>query len=379
VSRAELLQAYRPPNPHLEAVVRFGPEGNTALELHAMQQLTDVILMPLSVGAANALTEAARLTAAEQLLSEIFAVKRAYYELQASLAVLNLERQSQEAASVAAVAAQQLFDAGNIRDVVLASEQARRAEAQLELMRAEMDATLKHQALAELLGLWQADSAWSVPGVLPAPVADELPPDFEREALLGSLNLAIIRKRYEAAARTANLSTARGWLPDVGAGVSAEHDDAGWGLGPALSVGLPLFDQGQAASALYETEARRQQLLLAQTAARVRSSARSGALRQRTAKTGAQQLQEEVLPLRQKLVAATQREYNAMLVGVFQLLATKRDELEANKALVWQLRDYWLAQLSIEQLRAGSLPAGSTLEPAQAAVSETSSASTESH
>jgi len=59
--------------------------------------------------------------------------------------------------------------------------------------------------------------------------------------------------------------------------------------------------------------------------------------------------QEIVLPLRRKIIDETQREYNAMQVGVYQLLAAKRGEIEAGRGYIETLRDYWLSRVALER------------------------------
>lgn len=74
-----------------------------------------------------------------------------------------------------------------------------------------------------------------------------------------------------------------------------------------------------------------------------------------------------LLPLRQQIVDETQLQYNAMNAGVFQLLQAKRDQIEAARAYVELLREYWTLKTQMDQLLAGRLPAGG---PALAAATE---------
>ena len=60
-----------------------------------------------------------------------------------------------------------------------------------------------------------------------------------------------------------------------------------------------------------------------------------------------------MLPLRQKVVEETQLQYNAMLVGVFQLLQAKREQIEAGARHIDQLRECWIARTNVEELLAG--------------------------
>ena len=72
----------------------------------------------------------------------------------------------------------------------------------------------------------------------------------------------------------------------------------------------------------------------------------------------------------------TLREYNAMQVGVFQLLQARREQLEGKRAYVRTLRDYWQARTTLEQLLAGRL-AGTLATDREPARSTQTRASTE--
>jgi cobalt-zinc-cadmium efflux system outer membrane protein len=63
-----------------------------------------------------------------------------------------------------------------------------------------------------------------------------------------------------------------------------------------------------------------------------------------------------LLPLKQQVVDQSQLEYNAMLIGLFQLLQAKRDQVRTAAAYVEDHRDYWIARTNVEQLLAGRLP-----------------------
>ena len=68
-----------------------------------------------------------------------------------------------------------------------------------------------------------------------------------------------------------------------------------------------------------------------------------------------QRYRDQLLPLRERIVAQTLLEYNAMQVGVFRLLEARREQLEAQRAYVATLREYWRARATLEQLLAGRL------------------------
>ncbi|MEF3395736.1 hypothetical protein P0Q15_09135, partial [Campylobacter jejuni] len=56
-----------------------------------------------------------------------------------------------------------------------------------------------------------------------------------------------------------------------------------------------------------------------------------------------------VLPVKTALVDETLKHYNGMLVGVYDLIEAKREELEARKQYLEAVRDFWIATLDLEQ------------------------------
>jgi hypothetical protein len=45
-----------------------------------------------------------------------------------------------------------------------------------------------------------------------------------------------------------------------------------------------------------------------------------------------------------------------MNLDAFELLATRREQIEAEERYIAAVRDYWIARSRVDQLRAGSLP-----------------------
>ncbi|HKO90916.1 MAG TPA: TolC family protein, partial [Polyangiaceae bacterium] len=129
-----------------------------------------------------------------------------------------------------------------------------------------------------------------------------------------------------------------------------------WGVGPAVVLEVPLFYQGQGERGVALAEMRRQQKLYSDAAVRTRSTARAVASELQAAAKSAAYYQSVLLPLREQIVSETQLEYNAMGAGVFQLLQARRDQIDAARAYVEVLRDYWVLRAEADQLVAGRLP-----------------------
>jgi cobalt-zinc-cadmium efflux system outer membrane protein len=91
----------------------------------------------------------------------------------------------------------------------------------------------------------------------------------------------------------------------------------------------------------------------------VRSTARLVKARLEGAEDRARYSRDVVLPLRERIVRETQLQYNAMQVGVFELLRAREQQIQAAISYVDALLDYWLARTALEQLLSGRMPSPS--------------------
>ena len=232
---------------------------------------------------------------------------------------------------------------------------------------------LARERLHQLLGFAEAPITWRVVDQLPAlPAADPAVDDLEALALSQRLDLAAARKSLDILTR-ARTVTRLGIVSAVTVGVDAEHDlDHAWVTGPTLDVDVPIFDQRQAARARANAQLRQAQQQLATLEAGIRSEVRSGITRLKAARQTAELYREDLIPIRERIVAETQKHVNYMLLGVFQLLQAKRDEVNASREYLEVLRDYWIAFAELERAVGGKLqtPAVSAA-PASSAVPST--------
>ncbi len=83
------------------------------------------------------------------------------------------------------------------------------------------------------------------------------------------------------------------------------------------------------------------------------------ALRNRLVAThrSAEHYRTVLLPLREKSVKESQLRYNAMLLGVFQLLQARREQIEVYRDYLDTVRDYWITRAELERATGGSLDA----------------------
>ncbi|MEO6420388.1 MAG: TolC family protein, partial [Polyangiaceae bacterium] len=62
-----------------------------------------------------------------------------------------------------------------------------------------------------------------------------------------------------------------------------------------------------------------------------------------------------LIPLRERIVALSQQEFEAMLLGVYQLILAKQGEINTYREYIEAVRDYWLARSELERAAGGRL------------------------
>ncbi len=97
-------------------------------------------------------------------------------------------------------------------------------------------------------------------------------------------------------------------------------------------------------------------------ATRIHAEARAARMQLLTKRASVEYYQTTLLPLQERMVALSQQQYNAMLLGVYQLLTAKQNEITTYQAYLEALRDYFMARLELERVLGSVLPeASSTL------------------
>ncbi len=354
IAQADLVQAGLLQNPVFGAVVRFphDPEGSTETDFSISQDLWDLLSRPLRTKLAAAEFEEAKLRVGDAAVNLAAEVRSAYVALQAAEHTHATLQTIVQAAQAAAELAERQYAAGNINALDLAREQAVFQESELEMARGESEALAERERLNRLMGL-PGFPTWKISKNLPELPGQELPlEDLEDRALTQRLDLAAARKEVEVLERNLVL-VRRGIIPKAELGIEMEHEEGERATGPRAEVGLPLFDRRQGAIARAQAELRQGQRRLAAFETRVRSEVRSAWDRLRVTRRMVERYRDDLIPLREKVVEESQKQYNFMLIGVFQLLQDKREEIAAYREYVKAFRDYWTARTDLEKAVGG--------------------------
>jgi outer membrane protein, heavy metal efflux system len=359
LAQADLVQAGLMRNPTIGGGLEFPIAGNAATggNLSISQDFLSLFTLAARKKIAGAALERAELRVGDAVVRMTYDVASAFYSLEASQQVVAMRKTILEASGAGIDLATRQHDAGNISDLDFANQRSAHEELRTELLQSEGEVVSSHENLTRLMGVWGADANYEVQPKLPElPLSD--PPSSHLEALAISRRLDLLAALAEEneLAHAVSLAKTSRFLPGAALGATYERAPERYStVGPNASLELPIFDQKQAAVARIEGEYRAAIARKNGLAVNVRSEVREAAGRLAIAREVVARYSNVVLPLREQIVALSQQEYDAMLLGTYQLLQAKRSEVGAYRELIVALRDYWIARANLERATGGSL------------------------
>lgn len=360
VAQADLVQAGLLKNPVFAGSYRFplDPGHLAGIEADLVTDFVQLLTRGSRQKIAATALEATKLRVGNAIVKHAYETKKAWFTVVAAEQMLAMRKIITDAAEAAVEVAQKQFDAGNINDLELANEQSLFAQVALDLRRTEGNVVTAREHLNRLMGTFGTHTAWRTAGRLPElPAGDPPLEHLETLAVKRRLDLLAARRDVEVLSYGLALAKNTRWLGFVDAGVSFERKPEGIRLlGPTVAFEIPIFDQRQAAIAKIEAMLRQARAREYALAVDVRSEVRETRNDVLVSRSVAETYGKKLVPLREKVVALSQQYYDAMLLGVFQLLLAKQQEIEAYRSLIDSTRDYWLARCDLDLATGGALP-----------------------
>jgi len=355
IAQADLVEAGLLRNPIFTFERRLPGQ---ALEADLLKEFIDILLLPLRKRIAQAQFEAAKLRVGHEILSVAAEVRAAFYEHQGDQQLVDLRKSVADATERAAETALKMNEAGNLRDLDLASEQASHAQAKIELAKAQSEAVQTREKLNKLMGAFGTQTNWTVALRLPELLGGEVSTSqLESRAIQQRLDLAAARQQFIAEARGRGIARAEAILQGAEIGAHYEHEIEGsvHSIGPSVNVPIPIFNQGQPASARAGAKMRQAEQRYLALAAEQRYLALAARDKMLLSRRQVEYFKSTALPTRTRVTEESQLEYNAMQIGPFQLLQAKQEEVKTGAESVEALRDYWVARAELEKAVGGSL------------------------
>lgn len=363
IAQADLVQAGLLRNPLFGASFRFpdktvGGHRSTNTEFSVVQDFLDLLVRPLRKKVAAAQFEQTKLRVGNAVLNLAAEVRSFYYTLQADEQTLEMRRTVVQATEAAVDIATRQHDAGTLKTLDLANQQGFHDQAKLDMTRTDIQIVADRERLNRLMGIWGADTMWKLPERLPELPESEIPMEhLESIAVSQRLDLAAARQETQVIAHALSLTRKYRYFYVFDVGVDSEHDvaDDVTFTGPNLTLELPIFDRRQASISRLEAQLRQSLQRLASLAIDIRSEVREIRERLLAARNVAKYHHDSILPLRQRIVDESQLYYNGMLIGVYELLLAKQNQINAGREYIETLRDYWIARSDLERAVGGRL------------------------
>lgn len=349
ISESDFVQAGRLPNPGFSfSSTRQGSE--IEIDRSLTVNIAHLLTIPLARQMEQHRFEQTKREVTMQMLSLAAETRKAYYMAVAADQTMLYMQQVKKAADAGAELAGRLAQAGNYNKLQQAREQGFFAEAALNLARAEQAQTRSKEKLTRLMGLWGAQTAFTLPLRLPdLPTKPNDMANVEQMAMAQRLDVQAARLRTEQLAKNMGLSKATRFINvlEVG-GIRNTFGGQPVQRGYSVTLELPLFDWSGAkvakAEALYMQALNR----TAEIAINARSEVREAYLGYRSSYDIAMHYQNEIVPLKKRVSEENQLRYNGMLIGVFDLLADARSQIASVNNAIEASRDFWIAQADLE-------------------------------
>ncbi|MEK6805769.1 MAG: TolC family protein [Pseudomonadota bacterium] len=364
---ADVYDAGRLSNPRLSASVLIPDVSGAANQVGfgLVQSFTNLLMLSSRSRFAEGEFERVKQIVGAQVLNLAADTEAAYYRLTGAWQMVTMREAVATAAQSSADLAQRFFDAGNIKRLELALEQAAASQAQLDVLQARADLTGARSALNRLMGLSASEDNWKVSGQLPAPLMQEdAIPELLKTADASRLDLAAARKRVSLLADAQGVTRRFRYLGEIDVGVETQREtDRSRITGPTLALELPIFNQGRGRMARAEAGMQQAEAELRSLEIEISNGVQRAAAEVAAAKSRADQYRLSLIPLRESIVARTQEEVNFMLVGQFELLLAKQQEYDAYQGYLEAVRDYWLARVELGREVGTRLPSSAQATP----------------
>lgn len=405
-AQAELVQAGLLSNPVVNFMMMF-PSGGGRAMLRAnalpMQPLQDLWLIPARSEVATAALQTAVLRLADRGVETVAEVKKTYAEVQFAQRSVELMRAGMELVRQSTSIIEISQAAGKASQVEVSVSRIRHERLRSDLLAMDAELAARKHELLRLMGLADAADDWTVAPFDEAADAVDEPEREERLVLLAGeqrLDLKAAEWEAESAMRRITLTRREGW-PDLALGFTFERSPAPrstgpsararafdaaaagleqglsgepsmpglprfspraspprevkYTLGPMIELELPIFDWGQAqtAMAMHEYQQR-----LADYDARLQTivrDVRQTLVRQAEAREQLQLFREVILPEVQRNLELARQAYVAGQTNLIIYLQTQEDLIETRQKMLDFLRRYRLSRAELERAVGGEL------------------------
>lgn len=316
--------------------------------------LLDLLTLPQRQNVARYQTAQANIELSANVVDKVAQVRQAWVRAVTAEQTALYAEQVNRAAKASAELAKRMLQTGNFNKLQRARQHAVYADAVAQLALARHGATAAREELVRQLGLDEAQTALlKLPERLPdLPEQARTATALSAAAMQQRLDVQQARLQLDGAGKAQGLSLLntladvevgirRDTITDTHSGQSSERK------GYEVAIRLPMFDWGGAQRAAMNAQtlaaANHYESVLRAAAPQLREAYSA----YRTSYDLARHYRDEIVPLRKTMAVENVLRYNAMLIGVFELLADTREQITSVMAAINAQQQFWLADAGL--------------------------------
>ena len=327
--------------------------------------LLDLLTLPQRQNVARNQTAQANIQRSADVIDKVAQVRQAWVRAVAAEQTAQYAGQVNTAAQASAELAKRMLQTGNFNKLQRARQHAFYADAVAQLSLSQHAAIAAREELVRQLGLDDAQtSLLKLPNRLPdLPEQARTAIELNAAAMQQRLDVQQARLQLDGAGKAQGLSLLntladvelgirRDTITDTHSGQTSERK------GYEVAIRLPLFDWGGAQRAAMNAQtlaaANHYESVLRAAAPQLRTSYSA----YRTSYDLARHYRDEIVPLRKTMAEENVLRYNAMLIGVFELLVDTREQITSVMAAINAQQQFWLADAGLSTALLGKPLAG---------------------
>lgn len=317
--------------------------------------LLDLLTLPQRNKIATARMKQAELQLTTDVVGLVSQVRMAWVASVGAAESLSYARQVYASAQASAELARRMQSVGNFNRLQRARQQAFYADAAAQLLASKQTATSTRESLVRLLGLKDKQAqVLKLPERLPDLPKSYLMPDAVSKVLTTQrLDVRMAQSQLDASIETQGLAVITS-LTDIELGLRSDTvKDTHEGTSDKrkcyeLAIRLPIFDWGDAQRANMNAAALAALNRMETVLVNAGSELRENYAAYRSAYDLSRHYREEVLPLGKIIAEENLLGYNGMLIGVFELLADHRSQVNTVKAAIAAQQQFWQADAALQ-------------------------------
>ncbi|MCR2747209.1 TolC family protein [Limnobacter parvus] len=316
--------------------------------------LLDLLSLPARQGIARSQIDRAQLQLTSSVVDQVTQVRQAWVDAVAAKQAHTYAQQVFESAQTSAELARRMQEVGNFTRLQRARQQSFYADAALNLAATRHKATAARENLVRMLGLnTEQTMQLKLPDRLPdLPDAPKAPAEVAKQGE-ERLDVRMAKQGFDTSAKAQGLGNIASFLDLEGAvrydtvfdnGSGERANKKGW----ELELRLPIFDWGGMKRDAFNANTLAAANRLESTLRSAQSTLRESYSAYRTTYDIARHYRDEIVPLKQTIADENLLRYNGMFIGVFELLADSRDQVNTVVQAINAQADFWRADAALQ-------------------------------